>query len=380
MNILFITHETTRTGAPMMLLHLLRWIHAKHNDCFMTVVSLKKGALSQDFKSVANNLVELEDLTMSTINKTTLQLLKSILFSRPTRNSDQLLIDSINTKDIDVIYANTVVTLQLAITLTKCHPKSKLIAHIHELYVIIEQLAPAFKNYTKAIDHFITPAQIVKDNLVHSYNVPKNKISQVYECSSIAIIPNIERKINKKKSLIIGGSGTVHWRKGSDLFIQVALLFIKLYPNIDVEFRWLGHMPKNEAPIIYHDLRKARLLDKVCFIEESNDPSTVFNEFDLFLMTSREDPFPLVCIEVGLLGIPIICFDGATGTQEVIVDCGIVVPYLDIQEMTLAIHRYMNDDSLYENHSKKAVEVFKNFTPENLCPQYFEVIKTFLND
>lgn len=51
-------------------------------------------------------------------------------------------------------------------------------------------------------------------------------------------------------------------------------------------------------------------------------------------MTSREDPFPLVSIEVGLLGKPIISFEKAVGTNEILQDAGgFIVPYLSIEDM-----------------------------------------------
>jgi len=59
-----------------------------------------------------------------------------------------------------------------------------------------------------------------------------------------------------------------------------------------------------------------------------------FAAADVFALTSREDPYPLVCLEAAALAKPIICFADAGGMPEFVEeDCGFVVPYLDVEAM-----------------------------------------------
>jgi glycosyltransferase involved in cell wall biosynthesis len=60
-----------------------------------------------------------------------------------------------------------------------------------------------------------------------------------------------------------------------------------------------------------------------------------FAAFDVFALVSREDPFPVVCLEAASLGKPIVCFNSSDGEKEFVEnDCGFVVPDLDIEIMT----------------------------------------------
>src|SRR5690606_10497838 len=113
-------------------------------------------------------------------------------------------------------------------------------------------------------------------------------------------------------------SGLVDWRKGYDVFIQVARYIKKQRPELDIQFTWVGSISKTNRIIIEEDLLKLGLKETVSFVEELSNPYNVYNSFDVFLMCSREDPFPLVCIEMGMLLKPIICFEKATGTAEII--------------------------------------------------------------
>lgn len=105
------------------------------------------------------------------------------------------------------------------------------------------------------------------------------------------------------------------------------------------------------------------------------NPFEYYRDLDLFILTSREDPFPLVCIENGMLGNPIVCFEGATGIEEVIAEGGgRVVPYLNVEDMaeTIIFYNKNRQDLLAEG--KTAKEIFSDFTPEKKCPELFDVI------
>jgi glycosyltransferase involved in cell wall biosynthesis len=101
-----------------------------------------------------------------------------------------------------------------------------------------------------------------------------------------------------------------------------------------------------------------------------------FQNFDMLLLTSREDPFPLVCIEVGMMGKPILSFEKATGTNEILKDArGFIVPFGDVDEMANKVILYYLDRKLRFEHGQLNKEIFSQFIPENWCPKLFEVVE-----
>ena len=55
-----------------------------------------------------------------------------------------------------------------------------------------------------------------------------------------------------------------------------------------------------------------------------------------------------------MLGVPIICFEKATGTSEVLSKGGgFVVPYLDIYEMAKKIIKYYENKDLKLKHAEE---------------------------
>jgi glycosyltransferase involved in cell wall biosynthesis len=372
MNILFITHESSLTGAPKMLLYFIEWLKKQHPKMVITVLSLKRGPLEADFKAVSDYYYEIEDYKKPPATLTQ-RVLKKIFKNKPKPTPKDLLIGQLQATAFDVIYANTVITLPIAATINHGNA-SKLIVHVHELNAIIRRLLPDLSSYDKQVNHFIAASNLVKFNLIEQFKIDASKITRVYECSKVKpnTVTNIEHKIFN-----VGASGTAHWRKGSDLFILVANYIKVNYPDYNIKFTWVGDVSKNELIIIEEDLRKLHLTNAVHFIGNQTNPTRFYNDFDVFLMTSREDPFPLVCIEVGMLGKPIVCFKGATGTEEIIEQAGggFVVPYLDVKEMAERIVFYYNNTDSVKIHGMINTEAFSQFHPDIIAPQLLEVIK-----
>lgn len=370
--ILFISHEASRTGAPMVLLHFLKWLQLNQPDIQADLLVLSGGNLESDFKKVVRYYFDYEVKTKPrSLNRKERILFKLGWFKKSNLRENLLL--ELSENNYDVVYANSIASVKFAYDLVSKIKPAKFILHLHELNAIIRLMLPDFHTYTVAIDQFITPAKIVKDNLITNWGVSENKIKVVYECAEIQESQK-QNKINEE--FVIGASGTVHWRKGQDVFVQVARYLCQHYPENNFKFVWVGKIPITEHIIIEEDLFKLDLKDKVFFIGEVENPEDYYKDFDVFLMTSREDPFPLVCIEVGMIGKPIISFEKAVGTNEVLEKGGgFVVPYLDVETMANKVIEYYNNPVLLSEHGTINKTAFSHFTPELICPQLFSVIK-----
>jgi glycosyltransferase involved in cell wall biosynthesis len=98
-------------------------------------------------------------------------------------------------------------------------------------------------------------------------------------------------------------------------------------------------------------------------------------------MVSREDPFPLVCLESASFSKPILCFEKAGGMAEFVEnDCGFIVPFLDTEtfaDRILELYENPNrSKTLGENAAKK---VRGNHDIEISAPKVLEIIERFWN-
>lgn len=367
-NILFITHQSARTGAPLVLLHFLKWLREKEKEINIMVLSLKGGDLSQEFADISDIYYECTPKVSSKLNF--LYKVKKNIFPKSINPYLNNILGKFE-KNIDIIYANTIVSLPIASKIME-HKESKLVAHIHELNNVINLLLPNLETYNNIVTSWIAASDLVKDNLILNHNIPERKVNRIYEFSTL-ITP--ENKIKKSK-FIVGGCGTVEWRKGYDLFIQLAIQISKKYEWEEIGFCWIGFIPEWEKSKIEYDLKKAGI-DEIIFRGETLNPEIYINQFDVLAMTSREDPFPLVCIEAGMLGKPIICFKGATGTEEILkMGGGEIVPYLDIEELANQIIIYYENRNKLKMDGKKGKDLFSEFTPINQAPKIFNLLSS----
>ncbi len=85
----------------------------------------------------------------------------------------------------------------------------------------------------------------------------------------------------------------------------------------------------------------------------------------------------MVCIEVGKMGIPIICFEKATGTAEILTHGGgFVVSYLDVVAMAEKIVLYYEDSTLKNKDGDLNKVNFAKFTSENIGMQIYDCIES----
>tara|TARA_B100001167_G_scaffold105484_1_gene64513 strand:+ start:19323 stop:20477 length:1155 start_codon:yes stop_codon:yes gene_type:complete len=376
LKVLFISHESSRTGAPLVLLSFLKWLKQNQSDIACDLVSLKTGELREEFENVVDSYQELlvetpEELTL--IQQIKKRLKKRIGLHKPIKSKKNLLIESLKTTSFDIIYANTALALDLAIKIKKRNPAVKVICHIHELNTIIKLKVPFFRSYIPFVDRWIAVSNLVKNNLMSNYSIPPAAIKTIYEFTG-SVAPQ-QRISSNDSEFIVGGCGTVHWRKGTDLFLLVALYVRRNYPQLPIKFIWVGEISAEQETIMDADIKKCNIAETVELIGSTENPSYYYNQMSLFLLTSREDPFPLVAIEAGKLGKPIIAFDKASGTTEVLSDtCGSVVNYLDVEAMAEQIAFYYKNQSVLKMHGKNAKAVFDQFSPNIICTQLYDVI------
>jgi glycosyltransferase involved in cell wall biosynthesis len=366
--ILFVLHELTRTGSPLVMLNFLRWLK-KYTPHKIMVVALKTGELQSDFESVVDNLIlqppsERNNFKTRFKNKLLLKDSPRLVFNK------QLL-----KLRPDLIYANSVPTFSLAIKI-KQNTNVRLIAHLHEARTMLELIDKSWINYYNLIDQFIVPSQLVLSDLQDLIKTKDINVNVVRETP----VSEIKPKLSTNSNFIVGGSGTVHWRKGPELFIQVAIQFFKRNPVAPVKFQWIGHIDKVFKIIYTHDIEKAGLEGKIEFLGSIKNPIDFYEDFSVFLMTSREDPYPLVCVENGLLGNPIISFEGATGINETIADGGgIIVPYLDTVAMAEAVETCFENRDLLIEMGEKAQNLFKTSDFDIVFPALNDIINLDVN-
>ena len=159
-----------------------------------------------------------------------------------------------------------------------------------------------------------------------------------------------ELGLDATRPLVIG-CGEASWRKGADLFIDVAR---RVRRERTVQFAWAGRRPRSFARLLDHDTRAVGLDGELNWLGELVDVTPVFSAAQVLLMTSREDPQPLVPLEAAVHGTATAGF-AIGGVCDLAADgAAIAVPYPDTVALGQTVMALLDDPDLRKNMSAAA--------------------------
>jgi glycosyltransferase involved in cell wall biosynthesis len=333
--VLFVSHDAARAGAQIELLHFLRWFKRNGNRPFSILLGAG-GDLVPDLEELAKTWSMDRSHWHPYARRS--NVLNAMGMGAWARRAEVADVHRFAAKcSPALIYANSIASARAIELLPAEIP---VLTHVHELESYFRaqpQLALSYLlGHTRK---FIACSNATRDYLSHEHGIATDKIETLHESIPVSQIRAQRTRQDvlmelgmPDDALLIIGAGTPCWRKGTDLFIQVARTVCQ--HRSSAHLVWIGSGPPSEMAQLRQDARVSGIADKVRFTGGVLKPADYMAAADIFLLTSREDPYPLVCLEAAALGKPMVCFADAGGAPEFVEDdCGFVVPYLDMMAM-----------------------------------------------
>lgn len=277
-SIVFINHESSLTGAPIFIYDFVKYL--KENNILIDPIIIEPFPRQHFDHYDINKYYHFNDKT---------KLLNILQKINPT-----------------LIYSNSINLLFNNIKNFK-EFQQKVIFHFHEsieninlnnlaeiknnqIFVVADKIKKQLENFG-CTNVFVFPPFLDHIKISHIESQAKrNK----------PIISNKYRKLDTKKP-VVGMSGTICERKGFLLFYNLAKY------NSDKEFIWIGG-DKNwidRASDIYK--QEFIDLDNFFHIPQTTNPYPFYNIINYFVLTSTNDPCPIVVLESLLLNKKVIC-------------------------------------------------------------------------
>lgn len=375
--IILVSHQSSATGAPLLGLNIGKSLSEKFN---LIHYVMDKAEIHDSFKEDCILLVE--ELGESTKN-TSLKILKEI-------STDF---------SIKAVVGNSVTTYSVLSSASDLRLPT--LSLIHEFAGYVESAKIMLDTIVEA-DRVIVPAEIIKDSIMDQlakaamiFNEPSNIVIQPQ--GKLPYIPNsygspdsveqILKKINiqdRNDYKIIVAAGSVHIRKGVDLFIYLSR-YIKKYYDSKCKFVWVGDGLKESdcsfSFLLKREVKSLGLEDDFVFLGHQQNLDSILSITDIFCLTSRMDPFPNVVVDALEANVPIACFKGASGSVEFLEKHNaeaIIVDYLDTHQLGYEIANYLKKPNVKSNHSSEIVnqhldfDKYVNFLIEQIevCEKY----------
>ncbi len=207
---------------------------------------------------------------------------------------------------------------------------------------------PIRRHFTRRADAVVTLTREDKEYYAGAFR-GKMRIEQIYNPIELPEKPS-SYDVGSKTIISVGRLVKV---KGYDYLIEVAERVFAKHP--DWEWLILGEGTERqrlEAMLSEKHLRQVRLLGRVEKVKDYLAKSAVF------VLTSRNEGFPLALVEAKAMGLPAVSFQCRTGPSELIEEGvnGYLVDCFDVEQMAERIGRLIEDSSMRLAFSARSLD------------------------
>jgi glycosyltransferase involved in cell wall biosynthesis len=332
--VVLVAHELTRTGAPAILLRIVRDL-VERRGLRTLVLAIDGGELLEDFREWSSTV----DLSyVRSVGITDADFLRRLSTTFAAHQRPRFML--VNTACIDPD----------SVTLG---PDVPVLTLIHEMASSFSEAR--FQRIYETSAAVVYPAEFVRNEAHVLYSLPAEKTAVLSQglldpnfgradptLARAALIQEIGAGAD---AFIVLGCGTLNMRKGLDTFVHVAGAALRAAERgpagRPLHFVWIGDGPRSTHTVDWYahqDIDRGGLADRVHLLGPRVSAEPYFLGCNAFVMTSRMDPFPCVIHEAMACAKPIIAFAGAGGAPEALgAGAGIIVGYGDIEAMVTHI-------------------------------------------
>lgn len=372
--VIFVSHEATRTGAPKIILNILKHFN---QTCDIQCETLLQtgGHLASDFEHLST--VDCFGTTSDNQDEIQKRVAKAV-----TREKNNLPILAICNSMESRFIAN-----QLSTHGIPC------VSLVHEL--------PS--SYSEEDYHFVFEASRKVVFPVHAVRDAADKKTPLPQGKSVVLSqglldPDFGSGITREKAhaqirkelsipndaFVVLGCGTLDLRKGIDHFAAIARKTTSTnHSQTPIHFVWVGEGPRwTHSPYHYVqlDIDKSKARDYVHFIGERQNVEPYFAGADVFMMSSRVDPFPCVIHEAMATSLPIITFANNGGAPEAVDNgAGIIVPYADYSQASNVIRMLSAQPEVAAGLRERSLErVHTRYRFEDYCEKLIDLSESVI--
>lgn len=340
--ILLVSHQATLTGAPRVLADLGR--AADQMGATVVFLFVEGGNELESYSRIGHVYL------LSQFNNNFEYAARSIILNHDPR----------------VAVLNTITTTRYAETLNSLDPNIRCIGWIHELPTVINSFFGGRETVINAhtyCEKLAFGSDYVRQQFAVEYGLDSDSLYvlpyiwkvPILSSSAKAVdneamsIANIVDSSSDKNTILLLGCGTAEPRKGLDIFIRVAYQVLencKEEHRSRIKFAWYGCPPYSDNYVDFckFDAKRLCIDEFIEFKPASDEFAERLAQATAFILTSREDPYPLVILDSMANGVPFVCFEDAGGSATIAKSGpGIAIPYGDEQLFAESIN-YLIDN------------------------------------
>jgi glycosyltransferase involved in cell wall biosynthesis len=178
------------------------------------------------------------------------------------------------------------------------------------------------RRFIKRSAIFVCPGKKVRDYLHGCWGVPLHRIAT--NCIGLDLTirdeqmryPGRLRRADiglEEDSVVVATSGSFHYLKGVDIWVETAALLRDRYPAGKLKFMWIGGSEGQRSHSLYGSavmslVSEYGLTDDVIFPGDQRYVYPYLDACDIYVQPSRDDAFPHATLEAMAVSKPVVAF------------------------------------------------------------------------
>lgn len=317
-------HALDRTGPPRLAQALIERLRVDFPDDVFDIVSLRGGALLDEFRAYGDVRVALVDFQP-------MPCAADIAEVAAARSS---------VGDLGPCDATLLVSVSSAPLLWICDIDGPLVTWVVEIEADYDPvlLASSTRWIAGSAD---TRLDVIRRLDAARPDRPTPAVEVVREFIGR---PRVERSRSEvlatmgmdESSFVVMAAGIGTERKAPDLFLEAALRLQRIAPDLRAQFVWVGGERDDLLPEVER-VASERGVSNLRFVSEVDNVAEYMAAANVFLHVARQDAFPLVCLTAAAVGTPVVAFAGVGGVPEMMGNAFVGSPYPDLGGLVDAV-------------------------------------------
>ncbi|MDW4549328.1 glycosyltransferase family 4 protein [Defluviimonas sp. D31] len=365
--VLVVTHETSRTGAPVLALNLGEELARRYNVVFF---ALGPGALLDAFRETSSAVFTADRLVVRA--RVYQDMVRQLLGQGEVAFA---VVNSVESSAVlPALKAARIQVVTLIHEFASYTPnRDKVFGEINAASIATVFSSPL--TLENAIETgVIEPSDRVQVIPQGRCNVPSSGGDASRREEEVTGLRNTLRPAGAENRFLVLGAGSVEIRKGLDLFIESANQLVQGPGGDRYDFVWLGggYDPNRDhqySVYLADQIRRSGLEGRLRILPPTSEIETAYRTADVFVLASRLDPLPNVTVDALSFGLPVVCFDRASGIAPILAEAGLgeacVARYLDASDLSSKVRALATDGDLLafvRNRSRETAEASFDFS------------------
>ncbi|WP_216901280.1 glycosyltransferase [Synechococcus sp. CCY 9618] len=386
MRVLFVSHMATRSGAPLLLLWLLRWLMEHDAGIQPSVALMGDGPLREEFEALAPTTAWSRPLFQPLGER-----IRGRLGRGAAASPADLLAAAVKRHRPELLYLNTLVLGRHLRGLSADPKRPACLTHVHELDTTLATMSTPddVARQLALSSEVVACAAGVRQSLHAHHGLPLERCAVVpgfipfappaAAATGVPVAPMPEHPLLAPLeqalaagTFVFGFAGQAIPRKGFDLFPLLVRECVRVFAGQPFLAVWLGASPTQEEVIVTRrDLRLLGLERHVLLLPPMPSGMAIIGRYAVHGLLSREDPYPVVALEAAAAAVPTVCFRDGGGIVDFVADsCGVAVDYLDLGAFAAALHRLSTDpDTRRQLGERSRARVLRESCIDDVAPR-----------